>query len=161
MKTERFLHAHRAALAGPAVATLVETFSRPWSPPRADLRWLTVVLWLLSVADCPLSRERGQPGATHAVVPPAIRLRILALFPGAVKPRCRNGCRIRADADISSLLEMLGSIEEPRKEKGRQHEMGFVLAGAKGYSEIARKARDMPPTPPAPRTAPGPAGCGR
>ena len=50
MKTERFLHAHRAALAGPAVATLVETFSRPWSPPRADLRWLTVVLWLLSVA---------------------------------------------------------------------------------------------------------------
>jgi hypothetical protein len=63
---------------------------------------------------------------------------------------------------------MLGSIEEPHKEKGRQHEMGFVLAvcfvatlaGAKGYSEIARKARDMPP-PPAPRTAPGPAGCGR
>lgn len=58
------------------------------------------------------------------------------------------------DADISSLLEMLGSIEEPRKEKGRQHELEFVLAvcvvatlaGAKGYSEIARKARDMPPS---------------
>ncbi|HEY4342695.1 MAG TPA: ISAs1 family transposase [Steroidobacteraceae bacterium] len=49
---------------------------------------------------------------------------------------------------------MLGSIEEPRKEKGRQHELEFVLAvcavatlaGAKGYSEIARKARDMPPS---------------
>lgn len=58
------------------------------------------------------------------------------------------------DADISSLLEMLGSIEEPRKEKGRQHELEFVLAvcvvatlaGAKGYSEIARKAKDMPPS---------------
>jgi DDE family transposase len=58
------------------------------------------------------------------------------------------------DADISSLLEMLGSIEEPRKEKDRQHELEFVLAvcfvatlaGAKGYSEIARKARDMPPS---------------
>jgi hypothetical protein len=87
---------------------------------------------------------------------PAIRLRILALFPCAVKPRCRNGCRIRADADISSLLEMLGSIEEPRKEKGRQHGLEFVLAvcfvatlaRAKGYSEIAGKARGMPPSPP-------------
>jgi hypothetical protein len=49
---------------------------------------------------------------------------------------------------------MLGSIEDPRKEQGRQHELEFVLAvcvvavlaGAKGYSEIARKARDMPPS---------------
>jgi predicted transposase YbfD/YdcC len=57
----------------------------------------------------------------------------------------------RLDADISSLLEMLGSIEDPRKEKGKQHALVFVLAvcvvavmaGAKGYSEIARKARDM------------------
>jgi hypothetical protein len=47
---------------------------------------------------------------------------------------------------------MLGSVEDPRKEKGRQHDLAFVLgvcvvatlAGAKGYSEIARKARDMP-----------------
>lgn len=55
------------------------------------------------------------------------------------------------DADISSLLEMLGAIGDPRKEKGKQHPLAFVLAvcvvaalaGAKGYSEIARKARDM------------------
>ena len=55
------------------------------------------------------------------------------------------------DADISSLLGMLGSIGDPRKERGKQHALVFVLAvcvvavlaGAKGYSEIARKARDM------------------
>lgn len=55
------------------------------------------------------------------------------------------------DADISSLLEMLSAIDDPRKEKGKQHPLVFVLAvcvvaslaGAKGYSEIARKARDM------------------
>jgi predicted transposase YbfD/YdcC len=57
-------------------------------------------------------------------------------------------------ADISSLLKMLGSIRDPRQEKGKQHELEFVLAvcvvaalaGAKGYSEIARRARDMPPS---------------
>ena len=55
------------------------------------------------------------------------------------------------DADISSLLEMLGAIDDPRKEKGKQHALVFVLAvcvvatlaGAKGYAEIARKGRDM------------------
>jgi predicted transposase YbfD/YdcC len=55
------------------------------------------------------------------------------------------------EADISSLLEMLGTVGDPRKEKGRQHRLVFVLAvcvvaalaGAKGYSEIARKASDM------------------
>lgn len=55
------------------------------------------------------------------------------------------------DADISSLLGMLGSIGDPRDERGKQHALVFVLAvcvvavlaGAKGYSEIARKARDM------------------
>jgi predicted transposase YbfD/YdcC len=57
----------------------------------------------------------------------------------------------RTDADISSLLEMLGSIGDPRKERGKQHALVFVLAvcvvavlaGAKGYSEIARKGNDM------------------
>lgn len=46
---------------------------------------------------------------------------------------------------------MLGTIEDPRKENGKQHALEFVLAvcvvaalaGAKGYSEIARRARDM------------------
>jgi hypothetical protein len=32
------------------------------------------------------------------------------------------------EADISSLLEMLGSVMDPRKERGRQHEVDFVLA---------------------------------
>lgn len=58
------------------------------------------------------------------------------------------------DSDISSLLEMLESVKDPRAERGRQHALAFVLAvcvvaalaGAKGYSEIARKARDMPPS---------------
>lgn len=55
------------------------------------------------------------------------------------------------DADISSLLEMLAAVNDPRGEKGKQHPLVFVLAvcvvaslaGAKGYSEIARKAQDM------------------
>jgi DDE_Tnp_1-associated/Transposase DDE domain len=55
------------------------------------------------------------------------------------------------DVDISSLLEMLRSVEDPRGVKGKQHALVFVLAvsvvavlaGAKGYSEIARKAQDM------------------
>lgn len=55
------------------------------------------------------------------------------------------------DADISRLLEMLGSVDDPRRARGKQHALVFVLAvcvvavlaGAKGYSEIARKARDM------------------
>jgi predicted transposase YbfD/YdcC len=53
---------------------------------------------------------------------------------------------------ISCLLELLGSIEDPRKPKGRQHRMEFVLAvivvatlaGARNYAEIARRAADIP-----------------
>jgi predicted transposase YbfD/YdcC len=64
---------------------------------------------------------------------------------------CQATCGSELDADISSLLEMLGTIEDPRKENGKQHALEFVLAvcvvatlaGAKGYSEIARRARDM------------------
>ena len=56
-----------------------------------------------------------------------------------------------SNADISSLLEMLEAIGDPRRARGKQHPLTFVLAvcvvaalaGAKGYSEIARKARDM------------------
>lgn len=47
---------------------------------------------------------------------------------------------------------MLRSIDDPRGKKGRRHSLVFVLAvcvvatlaGARGYSEIARKAKDMP-----------------
>jgi hypothetical protein len=46
---------------------------------------------------------------------------------------------------------MLSTIQDPRKQKGKQHRLAFVLAvcvvatlaGAEGYSEIARKASDM------------------
>lgn len=56
------------------------------------------------------------------------------------------------NADISSLLEMLGAVRDPRDPRGRQYALAFVLAvcvvatlaGAKNYSEIARRARDMP-----------------
>jgi predicted transposase YbfD/YdcC len=55
------------------------------------------------------------------------------------------------EADISSLQEMLSSIRDTRKPQARQYDLVFVLgvsvvanlAGAKGYEEIARKARDM------------------
>lgn len=53
---------------------------------------------------------------------------------------------------ISCLLEMLASVEDPRKPKGRQYRIEFVLAvavvatlaGARNYAEIARHAADMP-----------------
>jgi len=55
------------------------------------------------------------------------------------------------DVDISSLLEMLSSVTDPRHARGRQYLIGFVLAvtavaalaGAKGYSEISRRVRDI------------------
>jgi predicted transposase YbfD/YdcC len=55
-------------------------------------------------------------------------------------------------ADISGLLEMLGRVRDPRDPRGRQYALSFVLAvcvvatlaGARNYTEIARRARDMP-----------------
>jgi predicted transposase YbfD/YdcC len=55
------------------------------------------------------------------------------------------------ECDISSLLEMLASINDPRNARGRQYLIGFVLAvtvvaalaGARNYSEIARRVRDI------------------
>jgi hypothetical protein len=55
------------------------------------------------------------------------------------------------ECDISSLLEMLASVKDPRKARGRQYVIGFVLAvtvaavlaGARNYSEIARRVRDI------------------
>jgi hypothetical protein len=55
------------------------------------------------------------------------------------------------ESDISSLLEMLSSVTDPRNARGRQYLIGFVLAvtvvatlaGAKGYSEIARRVRGI------------------
>jgi hypothetical protein len=55
------------------------------------------------------------------------------------------------DCDLSDLLRMFREIEDTRGRNGRQHELPFVfgvcvvavLAGAKGYAEIARRARGM------------------
>ena len=59
-----------------------------------------------------------------------------------------NACHV----DISSLLEMLGSVPDPRDPRGTRYALSFVLAvclvatlaGARNYAEIARRARDMP-----------------
>jgi predicted transposase YbfD/YdcC len=56
------------------------------------------------------------------------------------------------ETDISALLDMLGSVTDPRDRRGRQYPLGYVLAvcvvamlaGAKTYSEIARHAADIP-----------------
>ncbi len=56
------------------------------------------------------------------------------------------------DADTSDLLDMLASISDPRKSRGKQHAIGYILAicvvaalaGAKNYREIASQAKDMP-----------------
>lgn len=55
------------------------------------------------------------------------------------------------ECDISSLLEMLASVTDPRNARGRQYLIGFILAvavvaalaGARNYSEIARKSADI------------------
>ena len=56
------------------------------------------------------------------------------------------------EADISSLLDMLASVTDPRSPQGIQHILEFVLAvcvvamlaGAKNYREIAGHAADIP-----------------
>jgi len=56
-----------------------------------------------------------------------------------------------SDADLSDLLNALRKIFDRRGKNGRQHELAFVLAvcvvaalaGAKGFSEMARKARGL------------------
>src|SRR5579871_5384996 len=76
---------------------------------------------------------------------------ILPFFLHAVKLCLRSGFRVRAGCGYLKPLEMLGSVGDPRRERGKQHDLAFVLAvcvvamlsGAKGYSEIARKAKDM------------------
>jgi predicted transposase YbfD/YdcC len=58
---------------------------------------------------------------------------------------------LEEECDISSLLDMLASVTDPRKARGRQYLIGFVLAvtvvsvlaGARNYSEIARRSRDI------------------
>lgn len=60
-------------------------------------------------------------------------------------------CAAAGECGISSLVEMLASVTDPRKPRGRQHGIGFVLAvtvvavlaGARTYSEIARRAADI------------------
>ena len=65
---------------------------------------------------------------------------------------CCCPCRGVADCDISGLLEMLGSVPDCRKARGRVHEMVFVLAvslvsvlaGASNFREIGDQAADLP-----------------
>jgi predicted transposase YbfD/YdcC len=73
------------------------------------------------------------------------------LFSHSPDAQSNQGCAPEAECDISSLLEMLASITDPRKARGRQYLIGFVLAvtvvavlaGARNYSEIARRTRDI------------------
>ncbi len=65
---------------------------------------------------------------------------------------CAAGDEGAEDADISSLLDMLASVTDPRSPQGIQHILEFVLAvcvvamlaGAKNYREIAGHAADIP-----------------
>lgn len=72
--------------------------------------------------------------------------------PGSQSSQERSeGCGFLDEADISELMEMLAAIKDTRAKRARQHDLPFVLAvcvvavlaGAKGYSEIARRARGM------------------
>lgn len=72
---------------------------------------------------------------------------------------CCPSSRDAADRDeevpgvsISALLEMLSSVPDPRKRRGKQYPLVFILAasvvaslgGAKNYKEIADVTADMP-----------------
>lgn len=56
------------------------------------------------------------------------------------------------EPNISSLLEMLGRLTDPRSQQGRRHELVFalagavvaVLAGASNYRQIASQVADLP-----------------
>jgi hypothetical protein len=56
------------------------------------------------------------------------------------------------EPNISSLLEMLGRLTDPRSPRGRRHELVFtlagavvaVLAGASNYRQIASQVADLP-----------------
>ena len=62
--------------------------------------------------------------------------------------QCRCRAREFPDADISKLLSLLGQVPEFRARRGREHDLGFILAvcvvatlaGAKNYREIATVA---------------------
>jgi predicted transposase YbfD/YdcC len=57
-----------------------------------------------------------------------------------------------AEADISSLLTMLGRLPDPRSPRGRQHDLVFVLAvsvvavlaGASSFRQIGDQVADLP-----------------
>lgn len=65
---------------------------------------------------------------------------------------CREKLAIIPDADISELMEMLGSVTEFRKEKGLEYELKFILAvcvvgalaGGKNCRELAAIAARLP-----------------
>lgn len=73
------------------------------------------------------------------------------LFSHSPAVQSSQGASSGGDCDISSLLEMLALVPDPRKARGRQYLIGFllgvivvaVLAGARNYSEIARRAADI------------------
>ena len=48
------------------------------------------------------------------------------------------------DPDISSLLEMLGTVTDPRSPQGRRHRLVFVLAGAASFRHAGDHAADIP-----------------
>jgi len=79
----------------------------------------------------------------------------VSLFHCEFRPSSRDACDACGRpqyADISSLLDMLKSVPEPRGRRGRQYALEFILAvcivatlsGAKNYREIATCAAGMP-----------------
>jgi predicted transposase YbfD/YdcC len=73
------------------------------------------------------------------------------LFSHYLAAQSNQGSAADEECDISSLLDMLASVTDPRNARGRQYLIGFVLAvtvvavlaGARNYSEIARRAHDI------------------
>lgn len=63
-----------------------------------------------------------------------------------------TGSKDVVEADVSALLEMLSSVPDPRKRRGKQYPLVFILAasvvaslgGAKNYKEISDVTADMP-----------------
>jgi hypothetical protein len=92
---------------------------------------------MVKVAKHPPSRTEGHP---------------MSLWHAARVESSTSTGEQEPEPNISSLLEMLGRLTDPRSPQGRRHELVFtlasavvaVLAGASNYRQVASQVADLP-----------------
>jgi hypothetical protein len=92
---------------------------------------------MVKIAKHPPSRTEGHP---------------MSLWHTAVAESSTSTGEDERELNISSLLEMLGRLTDPRSPQGKRHELVFtlagvvvaVLAGASNYRQVASQVADLP-----------------